>query len=1108
VGRLDGGKELNLAIGLPLRNRSELAELLRQVYDPTSSNYQRYLTTEQFSQRFGPIEKDYQSVIEFARSNHLTITATHRNRMVLDVSASVVDIEKAFRINLRLYPHPTEPRTFYAPDTDPVAPVATPILHISGLDNVLIPHPAGLSPTPTPAGTGPVPQTGSGQGPSGAYLGSDFRGAYARGVSLNGSGQMVGLLEFDGFYRADVAAYWSQAALPGVPVEIVTMDNFDGTPGSHNVEAALDIEMASSTAPGLSLIIVYEAGPNGLGDDVLNRMATDNLAKQLSSSWTFPIDPTTEQIFQQLAAQGQTFFNASGDNGAYSGPVSTPADDPYITIVGGTSLTTTGPGGAWSSEAAWNRGGAGLGAGATGGGISTTYPIPLWQRGINMNADHGSRTMRNLPDVAAVAENVWATYNNGSSLSLGGTSCSAPLWAGFNALVNQQAVSFGRAPVGFLNPALYAIGLGSSYKTCFHDIIVGNNTNGISPTEYFAVAGYDLCTGWGSPFGQNLINALALRISAIVLTNAGSAIISEGCLPPNQAIDPGETVSVNFSLKNLGSIGTTNLIAKLVSDANVLSSSRPQIYGALSGGGPAVARAFTFTAGGNCGDTITPTLELFDGSTQLGKITYNFELGKPVLALSENFDEVVAPALPSGWTTTASTGASVWVSSTAMHDTAPNAAFADESPSAGVEDLLSPLIPISTASAQLVFRNSYNTESDAVVPNSAYDGGVLEIQIGTNAFTDILSAGGTFLAGGYNQTIASSTNNDNPLAGRQAWGGNSGGFITTIVNLPRSAAGQVVQLKWRFALDSGNYYGGFGWYIDTISIKDGASCCVSTSDLAVSLSAAPEPVAPGQPLTYSFTVTNLGPDTASSVVVTNVFPANVILSTASPGCYYFPGYLLCQAGDLAAGSSTNFSLTVLPEGDGPLTNFVQVASATPDPDSSNNTGIIVSTIATNAPPIFNLQPADAVALSGSAVTFQASVFSVQPVTYQWLFNGIGIPGETGNSLVLTNVQDMQAGRYAVVASNLNGSNASALAQLTVLPPPNFQLSGISSMGGAVVVSLQSSTGLTYTLEYKISLSDTNWTQILPAMPGTGNVVSLQDTNSATTPTRFYRAIAQ
>src|SRR5207248_2086258 len=112
----------------------------------------------------------------------------------------------------------------------------------------------------------------------------------------------------------------------------------------------------------------------------------------------------------------------------------------------------------------------------------------------------------NLPDVAMVASGIYVLANLVTNLNIGGTSCAAPLWAGFMALVNQQAAMKGRPPIGFLNPAIYAIGKGAGYSGTFHDITTGANTNAVSPTNFFATAGYDLCTGWGTPKGASLIN--------------------------------------------------------------------------------------------------------------------------------------------------------------------------------------------------------------------------------------------------------------------------------------------------------------------------------------------------------------------------------------------------------------------------------------------------------------------------------------------------------------------------------------------------------------------------------------------------------------------------
>ena len=514
VDRLPATNHLQLAMALPLRDKKGLTSLLQQIYDPASSNYRHYLTAAQFAERFGPTAADYQMLTAFAASHHLAVSRTHPNRTLLDVEGSVADIESAFHIKMRVYRHPTEQRDFFAPDTEPSVDLNLPILHISGLDNFQVPHSMIVKQPPLSPSAGMTPASGSGPGSN--YLGKDFRAAYVPGVTLTGIGQTVALVEFDsGYYQSDITNYESLAGLPNVPVSAVLVDDYDGGPGNGNAEVSLDIEMAISMAPGLAGVMVYEGVA---ADDILNQIATDDVAGQISSSWANYADAASDQIFQQYAAQGQSFFNACGDGDAWTGTIEPPCDDPNITVVGGTTLTTSGPDGAWIAETVWNWGYhlpdwfPGDSYWGSGGGISTVWSIPSWQTGINMATNLGSTTMRNLPDVALTANNVWITYGNGLSESYGGTSCAAPLWAAFIALVNQQAVASGNPTAGFINPALYALGNGTAYTSCFHDITTGNNTWTNSPNRFYAVTGYDLCTGWGTPNGSNLINALALPL--------------------------------------------------------------------------------------------------------------------------------------------------------------------------------------------------------------------------------------------------------------------------------------------------------------------------------------------------------------------------------------------------------------------------------------------------------------------------------------------------------------------------------------------------------------------------------------------------------------------
>src|SRR5579863_567502 len=278
VGPVDRSERIDLAVGLPLRNQEQLEAFLTQLIDPASPLFHQYLTPEQFAERFGPTEQDYQELADFFVSQGLQVTAKHPNRMILDVSGKASDIESTFHVNLVRWQHPSR-GTFFAPDREPSVETTVPVLHITGLNNAGQPRPMDLKHAPLSS----VKPLTTGSGPAGLFIGGDFRAAYAPGVTLNGAGQTVGLFELDGFYASDVAANFKQAGLPTVPVSTVLLDGFSGSPGGDNIEVILDIMMAGYMAPGASIIVYEGTSPN----DVLNRMATDNSAKQLSSSWGF-----------------------------------------------------------------------------------------------------------------------------------------------------------------------------------------------------------------------------------------------------------------------------------------------------------------------------------------------------------------------------------------------------------------------------------------------------------------------------------------------------------------------------------------------------------------------------------------------------------------------------------------------------------------------------------------------------------------------------------------------------------------------------------------------------------------------------------------------------
>jgi subtilase family serine protease len=221
LSKLEDTTRLNIAIGLPLRNQNELDALLLQLSDPASPEFGRYLSAEQFAVQFGPTEQEYQALIHFAHENGLVVTGTHSNRVLLDVSGEVSEIEKALHVKMMVYDHPVRGR-FYAPDREPSIDFDLKVLDISGLDDFALPQPMGLNRMPLEANHPYV----TGSGPDGYFIGKDFRAAYAPGVSLTGSGQVVGLLEFDGFYAGDVQKNAAQAGVPVVPTQTVLLDGF------------------------------------------------------------------------------------------------------------------------------------------------------------------------------------------------------------------------------------------------------------------------------------------------------------------------------------------------------------------------------------------------------------------------------------------------------------------------------------------------------------------------------------------------------------------------------------------------------------------------------------------------------------------------------------------------------------------------------------------------------------------------------------------------------------------------------------------------------------------------------------------------------------------
>jgi len=498
VGRLPAKQSMQIDVVLPLRDKTGLESFLQELYDPSSPFYRNFLTVQEFTERYGPSQENYDAVVNFAKANGLAVIGGSRDAMDVQLKGSVATIETAFHVTLGLYHDPIENRDFYAPNQEPTVDLPFQLWHISGLDNYSIPKTTFVR-----RAANIKPPASIGSCPSESFCGSDMRAAYYGGTSLTGSGQNIGLLEYYGFDIADVNTYYTNAHQTRTAA--VTGISTDGTSltclyrqGCDDTEQTLDITQALGMAPGVTTLYVYVGSSDTA---LLGGMSSDSpLPLQLSSSWTWtPADPKTDDpFFERMAAQGQTIFQAAGDSGNWKSSTY-PSEDANVICVGGTDLETSSAGGPWKSETVWVDGGGGYYA-------PDDILIPSWQQlsGVITSANEGSTVYRNGPDVSANANftfYVCADQTSCTANEYGGTSFAAPMWAGYIALANQQAAANGDSAPGFINPTIYPLGLGSGYDTDFHDITSGSN-------GFPATVGYDLASGWGSPNLAGLINAL------------------------------------------------------------------------------------------------------------------------------------------------------------------------------------------------------------------------------------------------------------------------------------------------------------------------------------------------------------------------------------------------------------------------------------------------------------------------------------------------------------------------------------------------------------------------------------------------------------------------
>ena len=1003
TGAFDPSASLSLAIGLPTRDPAGVQERLREMSDRSSTNYGRAMTREQFVEQFAPTEADYQNAMNYATAHGLAVTSTYKNRLLFNVTGSAADIEKVFHVKLRLYPHPTEKRLFFAPDRDPSVDPQFRILDVSGLDNFGTHH--SMDAHSRPRGATQIQSYGQlGSGPSGELIGKDHRNAYAPGVTLDGYGQRIGIFSYVAPYPQDIVAYERFTGLGNVAITNISVNGFSTTPtnGMDDLEIAGDIEVAMSMAPGAT-IMVYESGDMASG---FNQMAVDDMAKQISCSWgdgASSPSPMIIGIVNELQLQGQSVFIASGDYGATQLSPGDPGGYTNETICGGTVLTLTGQGGGWQSETTWT---------SSGGGWYTDFAIPPYQQGLNMSTNGGSTHYRNIPDVAGAALNIFGCIDiTNEAAGLEGTSFAAPMWAGFAALINEQRTDNGLSSIVNFNDAIYSIGNGPSYAKAFHDITSGNNTNSASPGGFFAVTGYDLCTGWGTPNGTNLINLLAPETDSLQIS-PGFGFTAYNPYGNNAAAD---TV---FTLANAGGSSISWKASAAASWLEVLTTSGTIGSGANASVEVGLNALVVANMGPGYYEGLVTFSNLTTGATQNRLFVLNLSAGAQPLIVSGFNAGVIAP----------NTATSIRPQATSF-DTTYNYAFYEQGLFGSSQGLPPSGSFTSSWDGQTIFQLGPYGQNDVLLLGDNYS------TSGTLTFTTPQSLNSLVV-------LATSANAQSTSAG------------TMVLNFTNGTSSK------SFNFNAADWFTGY----PNVALHDMGRINLNVNNFT------PEVDGQGLPSLYQTTIPlrALGLTQAISSITftmpsgagnTGIFALSGVsgaLSGLSPVITQQPQSITTSNASMNAAFSVGVSgappftyqwysnSIPLPDGVMPTLNF--------DPGSLANASsgayyVVVSNLygsATSAtafisiPPQFIQQPlaTNYNVFQGGSVSITAAATSPLPIAYQWLFNGEAVAGATGTELVLTNLQFTNAGSYRLEATTTEGETFSDTAMVNVLPQPS------------------------------------------------------------------------
>ena len=493
-------------IEITLRLRSKPAPASRAVAANTSDVHpaqRTYLSREEHAAAFGADPADIAKVADFAKSQGLAIVECSVPRRSMVLSGDAKSLGAAFGVKLQEYEH--EGGTYRGREGGISVPaeLGAIIEGVFGLDD---------RPQAEPHFLRHEPSRGLSPRASASFTPPQLAKLYNFPTGVDGSGQCIAIIELGGGFRpGDLSSYFTGLGLPMPSVKTVQVDHGRNRPSNANSadgEVMLDIEVAAAVAPKATIAVYFAPNTNQGFLDAITTAVHDSVNKPsvisiswgaAESAWTAQAMTQFDQAFQAAASMGVTVCCASGDNGSADGAsdgkphADFPASSPHALGCGGTKLTAAG--GRISAEVVWNEGS----NGATGGGVSSFFAVPDYQAHANVPLLAGTQKRgRGVPDVAGDADpsSGYQVRVDGQNMVIGGTSAVAPLWAGLVALLNQKLGH----PVGFLNPLLYGSLAG---RGVVHDITSGNNG------AYSARAGWDPCTGWGSPNGAALLKALA-----------------------------------------------------------------------------------------------------------------------------------------------------------------------------------------------------------------------------------------------------------------------------------------------------------------------------------------------------------------------------------------------------------------------------------------------------------------------------------------------------------------------------------------------------------------------------------------------------------------------